>query len=150
MRLVKALKGRLEALVPAVLSAVEGHLTRIAATPLEPVRGLGRTQLPATASGVDDRLYCFEAVGHLLASDSLRPEDQARMLGSLIVPLVAQVRANLPGCLPSPHVIPMQVAAHERKVQQALVAIAHASKGFPLSMMTDRPPLGTSLVLVCA
>lgn len=149
MRLVKALRGKLDALVPSTLAAVEPHLARIASTPLEPLRGaaaLGRAPLPANASNVDDRLYSFEAVGHLLGSDALSAEDQARLLASLLGPLVAQVQSNLAGCVPG-QLHPLQQAASERRVQQALLAVAHVSKGFSLTLLADRPALGALRIL---
>ena len=111
---------------------------------------------------VDDRLYAWEAMSLLLASDDLPADTQAHVLRGLLQHLCAQVTSNLAGDTSSfavmassptaPALLPRGrlprgggvatgvVPAETMMLNHALEAVARLSKGFSHERMTRRRP----------
>jgi hypothetical protein len=113
---------------------------------------------PGVTSQVDDRLYAWEAMSLLLASDDLPAEDQANALRRLLSFLCAQISTNLEGDVSSfavmassptaPSLMPTGrlpstqhgVPTETMLLNHALEAVARLSKGFSHERMTKRRP----------
>lgn len=114
---------------------------------------------PGTTMQVDDRLYAWEAMSLLLASDDVPQEMQATCVQGLLQQLCTQLRSNLEGDLSSiavmgssppasaahPSLALTATASHAMLLSQALEAVARLSKGFSQERMTKlRPHIGAS------
>lgn len=114
---------------------------------------------PGTTLQVDDRLYAWEAMSLLLASDDVPQETQAACVQGLLQQLCTQLRSNLEGDLSSiavmgssppasaahPSLALTATASHAMLLSQALEAVARLSKGFSQDRMTKlRPHIGAA------
>lgn len=116
------------------------------------------TGAPGTTLQLDDRLYAWEAMSLLLASDDVPQETQAAVVRGLLQQLCMQIRSNLEGDLSSIAVMGSSppassmptglalsaTASQAMLLNHALEAVARLSKGFSQDRMTKhRPQIGT-------
>lgn len=115
------------------------------------------TGAPGTTLQLDDRLYAWEAMSLLLASDDVPEESQAACVRGLLQQLCAQVTSNLEGDLSSIAVMGSSppatsmptgltlsaTASQSMLLNHALEAVSRLSKGFSQDRMTKhRPQIG--------
>lgn len=112
---------------------------------------------PGATLQLDDRLYAWEAMSLLLASDNVPEEVQVACVRGLLQQLCTQLRSNLDGDLSTiaimgssppasvahPGLMLPATASHAMLLSHALEAVARLSKGFSQERMTKhRPRIG--------
>ena len=115
---------------------------------------------------LDDRLYAWEAMGLLLATDSVPEGAQASYVRGLLQQLCALIRGNLEtdtsaiavmGSSPPPRpsvrssawLAPRAIPTEAMRINHALEAVSRLSKGFTLERLTRlRPKIGTLEIIL--
>eukprot|EP00892_Ulva_mutabilis_P003832 jgi/Ulvmu1/1820/UM119_0038.1 len=163
MRVVKVLRPSLKDYLQELIQGLIPIITAIAANPVQPSTGaLKATQgkgAPGTTLQLDDRMYAWEAMSLLLASDDVPEDVQAAFVRGLLQQLCTQIRSNLEGDLSSiavmgssppassmsPGMALSSTASQVMLLNHALEAVARLSKGFSQDRMTKhRPQIGAS------
>jgi uncharacterized heparinase superfamily protein len=120
---------------------------------------------PGSTLQLDDRLYAWEAMGLLLATDTVPEDAQASYVKGLLQQLCVQIRYNLDtdtaaiavmGSSPPPRssvrssawLAPRAIPTEAMRINHALEAISRLSKGFSLERMNRlRPKIGVWKVI---
>ena len=115
---------------------------------------------PGSTLQLDDRLYAWEAMGLLLATDSVPQDAQASYVQGLLQQLCTQIRSSLDtdtsviaimGSSPPPRPnvrscawgAPRAIPPEAMRINHALEAVSRLSKGFSIERMTRlRPKIG--------
>jgi hypothetical protein len=115
---------------------------------------------PGATLQLDDRLYAWEAMGLLLATDTVPEDVQASYVQGLLQELCVQIRSNLDsdtstiavmGSSPPPRpsvrssawLSPRAIPTNAMRINHSLEAISRLSKGFSLERMNRlRPKIG--------
>lgn len=143
-RLSKQLRTQLRRYLADVLSALQPHLARIAATPAAAAPTAATSAPGGAAGGVlasDDRLYAFEAAGLLLGQEELlsggASAQQAAWAAGIFDPLIANIERSVAALDTGSHGAAALVggpAPPAAVMQQSIDALTRTAKGFSLSL----------------